>query len=142
MHITLAQVTDVLSFALTAVSFLSLIMAQLNAKNKYLSAVTTAVAAAEKAVDKVAYGDSNTLDKAREDFAILVLSKLIPNFNDAAARKDIETILALIHLHAQALEEAAAAPSVAVVPSGNIAPQPAAVAVLKQPQVPVAPKVD
>lgn len=97
MHITIEEVCSSLGTLLAIVSAIAGILQSFNIKLKYANAITTAVFAAEKAIDKATYNSDGTYNKAREDLAIIILSKLIPNFDDKTARADIEYVLAVIH---------------------------------------------
>jgi hypothetical protein len=107
MHLTLAQVTDLLGTVLTIVTVVAGLLAKYNRKLKYVQAVLTAIGAAEKAVDRAAYNDDGSFNKARLDMAIGILAKLVKGLDQAKAEADIEAVLAVIHAHAAA----AAAPA-------------------------------
>jgi len=113
MHITIEEVASCLGTLLTIVTIVAGIMQSLNIKLKYINAITTAIFAAEKAIDKATYNSDGTYNKAREDLAVLILSKMIPNFDDKTARADIEAVLAVVHAHAvTAITVPGAAPTV------------------------------
>jgi hypothetical protein len=107
-----------------ATTLATTILGSKNANLKYVNMVTTSVAAVDKAIDSFAYSSDGELNAARENMAILLLSKICPKFDDAQARQDIGAVLAVIHAHAQTLKSTTVAPTdVVSVPSGTSSPK-------------------
>ena len=101
MHLTLTNINELLTIGLTLVSIAGAAQAKFHFDNKYAKGLLTAAFAAEKAIDHTAYNSDGTLNKAREDMALLIYSHINPHMDPEEARLDLEGILKTIHQHAE-----------------------------------------
>lgn len=125
MSLTLTNINELLSIGLTIVSIAAGAQAKFHFDNKFTKQILTAAFAAEKAIDKTAYNNDGTLNAAREDMALLILSKINPSISHEDAKLELESVLKTIHAHAEdGAELAANDPKLVTKPELGVSPTP------------------